>query len=137
MVAAVAMIAASSCNKVVLPENVFGDNVIAFTASFDGIGTKVKLEGGKSKWETTDKITIHNGTEGFVFNTEQSGESVSFLYDNTKFLTSCLLSFTIIFLPVVKVNTVSGVSSTISNKWGFTKILMPLIFVTSIILFLL
>ena len=83
IVAAVAMIAASSCNKVVLPENVFGDNVIAFTASFDGIGTKVKLEGGKSKWETTDKITIHNGTEGFVFNTEQSGESVSFLYDNT------------------------------------------------------
>ena len=34
---------------------------------------------------------------------------ISFLYNITRFFISCLLSFTIIFFPVVSVNTVSGV----------------------------
>ena len=57
---------------------------------------------------------------------------ISFLYDFTKFFISCLLSFTIIFFPVVRVITVSGVSSITSKRLGFTRIFAPLIFVTSI-----
>ncbi len=60
---------------------------------------------------------------------------ISFLYNITRFFISCLLSFTIIFFPVVSVNTVSGVSSTSSIRSGFTSTLTPLIFVTSIIPF--
>ena len=59
---------------------------------------------------------------------------ISFLYNITRFFISCLLSFTIIFFPVVSVNTVSGVSSTSSIRSGFTNTLTPLIFVTSITL---
>ena len=59
---------------------------------------------------------------------------ISFLYNITRFFISCLLSFTIIFFPVVSVNTVSGVSSTSSIRSGFTNTLTPLIFVTSIML---
>ena len=60
---------------------------------------------------------------------------ISFLYDFTKLFMSCLLSFTIIFLPVVNVMTVSGVSSTISIKWALIKIFTPFNFVTSINIF--
>ena len=59
---------------------------------------------------------------------------ISFLYNSTRFFISCLLSFTIIFFPVVSVTTVSGVSSTSSIRSGFTNTLTPLIFVTSITL---
>ena len=59
---------------------------------------------------------------------------ISFLYNITRFFISCLLSFTIIFFPVVSVNTVSGVSSTSSIRSGFTNTLTPLIFVTSTML---
>ena len=59
---------------------------------------------------------------------------ISFLYNITRFFISCLLSFTIIFFPVVSVSTVSGVSSTNSIRSGFTNTLTPLIFVTSIML---
>ena len=57
---------------------------------------------------------------------------MSFLSDFTRFFISCLLSFIIIFLPVVKNTTVSGVSSTTSIKSGFTSTFVPLILVTSI-----
>ena len=57
---------------------------------------------------------------------------ISFLYDFTKFFTSCLLSFTIIFFPVTKEITVSGVSSTTSINWSFTRILVPFNLVNSI-----
>lgn len=57
----------------------------------------------------------------------------SLLNNFTKFFTFCLLSFTIIFFPVVRVITVSGVSSTISNRCGFRRTFTPFSFVTSII----
>ena len=57
---------------------------------------------------------------------------ISFLYNFTKFFTSCLLSFTIIFRPVVKEITVSGVSCTNSIKSGFINTFWSFSFVTSI-----
>ena len=62
-------------------------------------------------------------------------KKISFLYDFTKFFISCLLSFTIIFLPVVRLMTVSGVSSTISIRLGLISTFCPFNFVISIILF--
>ena len=49
----------------------------------------------------------------------------SLLYDFTRFFIICLLSFTIIFFPVVKVTTVSGVSSTTSINSQFMVISFP------------
>jgi hypothetical protein len=83
MVAAVAMIAAVSCNKEFSNDNLFGGDVITFRASVDGADTKAVLNGTKSSWEANDKITIHNGEEGFEFTATEAGESVNFTYDNT------------------------------------------------------
>ena len=83
MVVTVAIFAAVSCNKEISQNNPYGDNVIVFSASVDGVDTKVKFEEGKSKWEANDKITIHNGKNGFDFLTTQTGESVNFYYDNS------------------------------------------------------
>lgn len=83
MVAAVAMIAAVSCNKEFSNDNLLGGDVITFRASVDGADTKAVLNGTKSSWEANDKITIHNGEEGFEFTATEAGESVNFTYDNT------------------------------------------------------
>lgn len=84
MVAAVAMIAAVSCNKEFSNDNLFGGDVITFRASVDGADTKAILNGKKSSWEADDKITIHNGENAFEFAATGAGESVNFTYDNTK-----------------------------------------------------
>ena len=60
---------------------------------------------------------------------------IAFLYDNTKFFTSCLLSFTINLRPVVRVITVSGVESTTSINSGFSPNTVPLSLVNSIMPF--
>ena len=86
MVAAVAMIAAVSCNKEFSNDNLFGGEVITFRA-FHGTDTKAQLVDGKSQWEANDAITVLNGTSGFKFTTTCEGDgapaSVNFNYDNT------------------------------------------------------
>ena len=63
MIAAVA-IAAVACNKELPQGQLPAGEEVTFEASVDGIDTKVALDGKVSKWESGDKITIHNGTKG-------------------------------------------------------------------------
>ena len=84
MVAAVAMIAAVSCNKEFSNDNLFGGDVITLRASVDGADTKAQLVEGKSQWEANDAISVLNGTSGFKFTTADEGKSANFTYDNTK-----------------------------------------------------
>lgn len=79
MFAAVAAFAAASCAQELdnqLPE---GEKVV-FEASVDGADTKVTLDGKVSKWESGDKITIHNGTKGYEFSTTDEGVKAEFSY---------------------------------------------------------
>lgn len=79
MFAAVATFAAASCAQELdnqLPE---GEKVV-FEASVDGADTKVTLDGKVSKWESGDKITIHNGTKGYEFSTTDEGVKAEFSY---------------------------------------------------------
>ncbi len=85
MVAAVALFAAVSCNKELPIEQVPAGEVTKFEASVDGADTKVVLDGKVSKWENGDKITIHNGTKGYVFSTTDEGARAEFTYTGTDF----------------------------------------------------
>ena len=85
MVAAVALAAAVSCNKELPIEQVPAGEVTKFEASVDGADTKVVLDGKVSKWENGDKITIHNGTKGYVFSTTDEGARAEFTYTGTDF----------------------------------------------------
>ena len=62
MVAALAVIAAASCNKEIqeTPQNSEKETV-TFTAFVDGADTKTVLDGKVSKWEAGDAITVLNG----------------------------------------------------------------------------
>lgn len=82
MVAAVAMIAAVSCNKENLNDNHLGGEVVTFRASLDGAGTKAQLVGGKSQWQAKDAITVLNGNTDYKFSTNAEGASVNFTYNN-------------------------------------------------------
>lgn len=82
MVAAVAMIAAVSCNKENLNDNHLGGEVVTFRASLDGAGTKAQLVGGKSQWQAKDAITVLNGNKDYKFSTNAEGASVNFTYNN-------------------------------------------------------
>lgn len=82
MVAAVAIIAAVSCNKEFSNDNLLGGSVITFRASINGDDTKAQLVGGKSQWEANDAITVLNGTSDFKFTTSDTGSSVNFTYNN-------------------------------------------------------
>ena len=84
MVAAVAL-AAVSCNKELPIEQVPAGEVTKFEASVDGADTKVVLDGKVSKWESGDKITIHNGTKGYEFSTTDEGARAEFTYTGTDF----------------------------------------------------
>ena len=84
MVAAVAVLAAVSCNKE-LSQEIPADEVVVFEASVDGAATKVSLDGKVSKWEADDKITVHNGTTGYEFSTASSGETAEFEYVGADF----------------------------------------------------
>ena len=68
MVAAVALIAAASCNKELPQENLpaVGETVV-YTASTDGTDTKAVLDGTVSKWCGEELITLHDGTNAFTF----------------------------------------------------------------------
>ena len=84
-IAAVAMVAAVSCNKEILQENLPVGEVVTFEASVDGAETRVALDGKVSKWEKGDKITIHNGTTGYMFSTTDEGATADFTYAGDDF----------------------------------------------------
>lgn len=79
MFAAVAAFAAASCAQELDNQVPEGEKVV-FEASVDGADTKVTLDGKVSKWESGDKITIHNGTKGYEFSTTDEGVKAEFSY---------------------------------------------------------
>ncbi len=84
MIAAVA-IAAVACNKELPQEQLPAGETVTFEASVDGADTKVSLDGKVSKWESGDKITIHNGTKGYEFTTTDEGAKANFSYTGNDF----------------------------------------------------
>ena len=84
MIAAVA-IAAVACNKELPQEQLPAGETVTFEASVDGAETKVVLDGKVSNWEKGDKITIHNGTKGYEFSTEDAGTKAAFTYKGDDF----------------------------------------------------
>jgi hypothetical protein len=84
-IAAVAMVAAVSCNKEIQQDNLPVGEVVTFEASVDGAETRVALDGKVSKWEKGDKITIHNGTTGYMFSTTDEGATADFTYAGDDF----------------------------------------------------
>ena len=84
VIAAVA-IAAVACNKELPQEQIPVGEVVTFEASVDGADTKVSLDGKVSKWESGDKITIHNGTTGYEFSTTDEGAKANFSYTGNDF----------------------------------------------------
>ncbi|MBO5074164.1 MAG: hypothetical protein J6C35_02490 [Bacteroidales bacterium] len=81
MVAAVALFAATSCNKELPQENLptVGETVV-YTASTDGADTKAVLNETtkKSEWVENDAITVHDGEKGWTFTTAKAGANVDF-----------------------------------------------------------
>ena len=84
MFAAVATFAAASCAQE-LDNQVPAGETVTFEASVDGAETKAVLDGKVSKWEKGDKITIHNGTNGFEFATTDEGVKANFSYTGNDF----------------------------------------------------
>lgn len=87
MVAAAAMLAAASCAQELENNQVPVGETVTFTAVADGVDTKAALnEGTKcSEWEAGDAITVHNGTKGFKFTTEEAGSRATFSYTGNDF----------------------------------------------------
>ena len=87
MVAAAAMFAAASCAQELENNQVPVGETVTFTAVADGVDTKAALnEGTKcSEWEAGDAITVHNGTKGFEFTTEEAGSRATFSYTGNDF----------------------------------------------------
>lgn len=87
MVAAAAMFAAASCAQELENNQVPSGETVTFTAVADGVDTKAALnEGTKcSEWEAGDAITVHNGTKGFEFTTEEAGSRATFSYTGNDF----------------------------------------------------
>lgn len=87
MVAAAAMFAAASCAQELENNQVPAGETVTFTAVADGVDTKAALnEGTKySEWEAGDAITVHNGTKGFEFTTEEAGSRATFSYTGNDF----------------------------------------------------
>ena len=80
MVAALAVIAAASCNKEIqeTPQNSEKETV-TFTAFVDGADTKTVLDGKVSKWEAGDAITILNNDEASEeYTTQNEGTAATF-----------------------------------------------------------
>lgn len=83
--AAVATLAAVSCNKEVAPSEDLVEDAVVFTAGFDEQTRTTINQEGKSLWEKSDKITIHNGTKGYEFTADKAGRNVSFTYTGNDF----------------------------------------------------
>ena len=85
VIAAVAAVAAVSCNKELAQEQVPAGEVVTFEATTDGAESKAVLDGKVAKWENGDAITIHNGTNGFEFKTVDAGAKATFAYAGDDF----------------------------------------------------
>lgn len=87
MVAAAAMFAAASCAQELENNQVPAGETVTFTAVADGVDTKAALneETKCSEWEAGDAITVHNGTKGFEFTTEEAGSRATFSYTGNDF----------------------------------------------------
>lgn len=85
MFAAVAAFAAASCAQELDNAQLPAGETVTFEASVDGADTKVALDGKVSKWESGDKITIHNGTQGYEFSTQDAGVKAVFSYAGNDF----------------------------------------------------
>lgn len=85
VIAAVAAVAAVSCNKELAQEQVPAGEVVTFEATTDGAESKAVLDGKVAKWENGDAITIHNGTKGFEFKTVDAGAKATFAYAGDDF----------------------------------------------------
>lgn len=79
MVAALAVMAAASCNKELqeVPQN-SDKEMVTFTAFVDGTDTRTVLDGKVSKWVSGDAITILNGSKASEFTTQDEGTTASF-----------------------------------------------------------
>ena len=81
MVAAIAMFAATSCDKEQMGDTIKhqADGTMVFTAYADDANTKAALNGQQqSEWKSGDAITIHNGSTGFKFTTSANGPKATF-----------------------------------------------------------
>ena len=98
MAAAVAMLAAVSCNKEInnIDPVTPGTDAVVYTAYVDGAETKTSLgategEGEwintttRTQWDANDQITIHNGIQGYTFTTTDSGSSAKFTTTEERF----------------------------------------------------
>ena len=101
MAAAVAMLAAVSCNKEInnIDPVTPGADAVVYTAYVDGAETKTilgddKIEGDKvkttAKWSGEELITIHDGNKGFTFytNAAEASTSAEFTYEGDDFTAS-------------------------------------------------
>lgn len=101
MAAAVAMLAAVSCNKEInnIDPVTPGTDAVVYTAYVDGAETKTvlgddKIEGDKvkttAKWSGEELITIHDGNKGFTFytNAAEASTSAEFTYEGDDFTAS-------------------------------------------------
>ena len=86
LISLMALSAIFACQKETLTETP-QTATVTFTADADGADTKTVLnETSKySEWVAGDKITIHNGNEGFEFSTTESGRSAAFSYVGNDF----------------------------------------------------
>ncbi len=86
LISLMALSAIFACQKETLTETP-QTATVTFTADADGADTKTVLnETSKySEWVAGDKITIHNGNEGFEFSTTESGRSATFSYVGNDF----------------------------------------------------
>ena len=92
MAAAITMIAAASCVQELANEAQHQGGAVVYKAITDGADTKAVLgtsESGRpqSMWEKGDKITIHNGQQGYEFTTSaEDGSAVAdFVYAGDDF----------------------------------------------------
>ena len=99
MAAAVAMLAAVSCNKEInnIDPVTPGTDAVVYTAYVDGAETKTSLgategEGEwvntttRTQWDANDKITIHTGIQGYTFKaSEINGGSAKFTCEDNDF----------------------------------------------------
>ena len=95
MAAAVAMLAAVSCNKEInnIDPVTPGADAVVYTAYVDGAETKTSLgaydevnDKTAAQWDANDQITIHNGTQGYTFTaSEINGGSAKFTYVGNDF----------------------------------------------------
>lgn len=70
--------------KETTPVETPAEEAVTFTATTDATKTTL-VNGNTSTWVAGDKITIYNGTQGYEFETKQSGPSVDFEYNGNDF----------------------------------------------------